>query len=446
MGEFKPHMKHNETTMIDDHHSNGSLKLHIGEKYNWDMELNESDKEIIDNYYIERKLKWSTVQGAISGIKHLINYTGVHLKELLDIAKEEQKQNLNPYNLTIYKILKGLRESFIAQGISPRTCHTYIAKVGVIFRHNNIYVPELPQINAENTVAENYEITYADLPDKECIKSACIYDSSMKAYILFASSSGTARAECLSITLDMWLTGCSDYIENKDATIEEQIRQLMTRRDVIPTIKLKRRKTYKTYYTCCSPEAAFYVNEFILNHSRKFEGSSHIFPFSQSLIITRFQDINDHFGWGRVGKYRRFRTHMLRKFHASNLGCDPFIIDRLEGRSKNKLHETYIKTNPVELRKIYSKYMHNVMIYPERWDCTGFTKNNNSISSHVDSNNNNNNNNSTYSQQQPVQQQPSTIGEGGGVQGLGTVYMEIGKMQQQIQELQQEIMEIKNGK
>ncbi|RAP45900.1 MAG: integrase, partial [Methanosphaera sp. rholeuAM74] len=38
-------------------------------------------------------------------------------------------------------------------------------------------------------------------------------------------------------------------------------------------------------------------------------------------------------------------------------------IDALQGRSKNRVHETYIKTNPDKLKEIYVKNMKNIMIY-----------------------------------------------------------------------------------
>ena len=69
--------------------------------------------------------------------------------------------------------------------------------------------------------------------------------------------------------------------------------------------------------------------------------------------------------WGFKGKYRFFRSHTLRKFHASNIGLSSEYIDILQGRSKNKVHDTYIKTNPQKLKEIYISVMENVMINPK---------------------------------------------------------------------------------
>ena len=66
--------------------------------------------------------------------------------------------------------------------------------------------------------------------------------------------------------------------------------------------------------------------------------------------------------WGFKGKYRFFRSHSLRKFHASNIGLSAEYVDALQGRSKNEIHETYIKTNPSKLKEIYMSVMKNVMI------------------------------------------------------------------------------------
>ena len=88
-----------------------------------------------------------------------------------------------------------------------------------------------------------------------------------------------------------------------------------------------------------------------------------LFDFTSSLLLVRFQEINDKMGWGFKGNYRFFRSHTLRKFHASNIGLSAEYIDSLQGRSKNEVHETYIKTNPEKLKEVYKSAMKNVMIY-----------------------------------------------------------------------------------
>ena len=92
--------------------------------------------------------------------------------------------------------------------------------------------------------------------------------------------------------------------------------------------------------------------------------------------MKRFNHLNDCNEWGRVGPYRKFRTHMLRKYHASNIGCSFEVINTLEGRTNGTIHETYVMQRPEKLKQIYMEHMHNVMIHPENFEgphCGGQT-------------------------------------------------------------------------
>ena len=56
-------------------------------------------------------------------------------------------------------------------------------------------------------------------------------------------------------------------------------------------------------------------------------------------MVQSFEMINNTLGLGRVGRYHRFRSQMLRKFHASALYNDGMSIDKvnnLQGKAKNK--------------------------------------------------------------------------------------------------------------
>nr|WP_278823564.1 hypothetical protein [Methanobrevibacter smithii] len=56
-------------------------------------------------------------------------------------------------------------------------------------------------------------------------------------------------------------------------------------------------------------------------------------------MVQSFEMINDTLGIGRVRRYLRFRSHMLRKFHASALYNDGMSIDKvndLQGKAKKQ--------------------------------------------------------------------------------------------------------------
>ena len=138
---------------------------------------------------------------------------------------------------------------------------------------------------------------------------------------------------------------------------------------MVPTLYLKRIKTDKYYYTFCSPEASHEIVKYLKTRP-DLKMTDKLFDFTASTLLARFQEINDSMGWGFKGKYRFFRSHTLRKFHASNIGLSAEYIDELQGRSKNYVHSTYIKPNPEALKRIYKSAMKNVMIkeveIPER--------------------------------------------------------------------------------
>ena len=82
-------------------------------------------------------------------------------------------------------------------------------------------------------------------------------------------------------------------------------------------------------------------------------------------MVQSFEMINDTLGLGRVGRYRRFQSHMLRKFHASALYNDGMSIDKvndLQGKAKNKIYAAYFMTNPDDLKFEYIQHLPAVTI------------------------------------------------------------------------------------
>ena len=84
---------------------------------------------------------------------------------------------------------------------------------------------------------------------------------------------------------------------------------------------------------------------------------------------------------GKVGHYNRFRPHMLRKFHSSNLfnnnqgeeedekiGLTMDQIDALQGRGKGDTRSVYFMDNPDVLRKAYIRALPLITISKEVTD------------------------------------------------------------------------------
>ena len=241
----------------------------------------------------------------------------------------------------------------------------HFQRILTIYRHFEIEIHNLPQINQKNT-NKLKPIMFEDLPTKEIIKDAVnITNPIMKAIILFISSSGCARQETLNITIQDFIDATREYHNSND--IYEIITILNKRNDVVPTFKLKRQKTNKFYFTFCSPEAVSYILDYLIISKRKLENDDMLFKTNLDYLNGYFKEINESLNLGKVRTYNRFRSHMLRKFHASALynhenGLSMDEIDALQGRGKDNTHSAYFMEDPFKLKNKYIKVLDSIII------------------------------------------------------------------------------------
>ena len=329
----------------------------------------EKSQELLQEFYRARNVKQATQKGYHASLTRWFEYTGgkySNLQENIDFYMKEEDEKIPMRDRAIKKEMLGFREWLIEDKLikSDKSARSYFSKVGTIFRHYGLEIPQLPQVKME----KGYVSSYNDLPTHDMIRTACEQSPlDLKALILFMSSSGSAKAETLSITVGMFLEGCNEYLEEKatSTNIQETIKALTDKHDIVPMIYLRRIKTDKWYYTCCSPEASYMIIESFKTR-KNLKWSDKLFDYTSSLILARFQEINDNNNWGLVGAYRRFRSHALRKFMASNIGLPRDQVDSFQGRSKDMIQEAYFKQDPKALKQIYLEAMHRVMVY-ENW-------------------------------------------------------------------------------
>lgn len=328
--------------------------------------------EAFQNFTQERNLSYGTIKGYESALNMFCQFRGTpDLKEFINQCHYEEDQRVPDRDKTLKRTLLDYRGFLLSNAqLSSNTLKTYFSKVLSFLRHHDVTIPDLPLFK----LAKEQEVSYYDIPSKEHIRDALeLCDVHMKALILFMSSSGTAKAETLSLTIGDYVKGCEDYYPARMVDLEEILEYLKEKSEVIPVIHLRRIKTDKYYYAVSSPEAHRVIVDSLLYRVKysDVDFDSPLFDIEDSTLISRFQKINDTLGWGSIGRYRFFRTHTLRKFHASNIGLSADMVDALEGRSKNSIHETYIKVNPDELRSVYREVMHRVMVYCDesyRWN------------------------------------------------------------------------------
>ena len=324
----------------------------------------------------ERNIRDSSYKGYLSTIKKYTEFNQMQLYELIDEALKEQDAHIPLRETKLKQRLLDYRNYLMnIPEFSQKTVKTYFSKMLTVYRHFECEIPIIPMAQYE----PEYVTTYSDLPTLNHLRQALeVSQVDVRAVICFQASSGSAKAEALQITVRQFFQGVQEYHDilfNEDEETLEKILKVLEHKLaeyelIVPTFYLERIKTKKFYYTFCSPEACKWIVMDLKNRIGKTNVqeflNSQLFDFTDSLLLTRYQDINDYFKWGNKGKFRFFRSHVLRKWNASNIQMTTEDIDNIQGRSKDEVHQAYIKVKPEKLKKTYMEHMWRVCI-DEKW-------------------------------------------------------------------------------
>ena len=316
-------------------------------------------EELLKRFCSNRNIKYSTLKSYRSAIAKYEFFHDMDMGSLMDEAIVEEDEGISLKNRKIKSRLLDFRSFLLDSGLAISTVRTYFSRIKSFYRHFEIELPYLNEIKFD----EEYLSSYFDLPTRGDIRNVCsISSNAFRALVLFISSSGCAKAETLSLTVGDFVKASDDYHDG--GSIDDVLNCLIGRRDIVPAFYLKRIKTNKFYYAFCSPEASHHIVKYLI--SRKgLSLDDRLFDFTDSSLIYSFKKVNDKLNMGFVGRYRFFRSHTLRKFHASNIDLSADIVDELQGRGKTRVREAYMKTNPRRLKEIYIGAMHNVMVFDD---------------------------------------------------------------------------------
>lgn len=328
------------------------------------MNMDKIDKQIVYAFCKERHLKQQSIKSYMTAVSLYTAFQQIPFHQLIKEAElEEQEQVIWKHSKLRNRILD-YRNHLLDKGHLANTVRSYTGRVLTLYQEGfDIEIGKLPRFNQKN-VNKPSPISFNDLPDKQLIKEILrMVSPLMKAIILFQTSSGCAKRETLSITIQDFIDATKDYHNSND--INRVIEVLHTKDDVIPIWKLKRQKTNKYYTTFSSPESTNGIIHYLLSEERVLHPEDRLFNISDTHFNNIFRKINDQLGLGKAGSYNRFRSHMLRKFHASQLyndGLSMDEIDELQGRGKDQTRTSYFLEDPLRLREKYIDHLNAVTI------------------------------------------------------------------------------------
>ena len=326
---------------------------------------------MLQKFINSRNLEKSTIKSYKTVISQYEKFHNETIEDLIVEAWNDEEEYQNIYQRRINNRIMDFRTALIeTENLATNTINLKIMKLQTFYTHYGVTFPKVKGLKDKSK-----QLTYYDLPNKKQISMACESTSIQnQAIILFIASSGTGRTECANLTIKDFVMATEEYHEG--GTLEEILDTLWaTDEPLVPTFSVMRQKTSKQYYTFCTPEATFSIIRWLKHRlkileqknnrnqtNEKLDWNDSLFGTTARGIGDRFNVINDNLEFGFKGKSRFFRPHTLRKFHASNIGLSEEHIDMIQGRSKDKVHETYIKTNPAYLKKVYMTAMDNVTI------------------------------------------------------------------------------------
>ena len=321
------------------------------------MKYMKATPEILSQVYNERRSSDSTQKSYTRAVRFFEEHTGKTIGELLNIADQEETNNIHWKNSTLKPILISYR-AWLYDNYKEKTANLYFTAITTIFRHFEIVIGPLPYFSRKN-INKSTQIRPGELPDRELLAEIIgISSPLLKAIILLASSSGLSRIDILHLTVKQYLEATYEYHQSNDIfTAIDRMKDCEI--DIVPTFVLKRQKTAQEHYTFCSPEATRAINNYLMSRTDDFNKNSQLFKVAGRYLNNLFTDINNQLELGLAGTYGRFTPHMLRRYHATQLteaGMSSDKIDILEGRKVHGvIHESYIRMKPEVLKKEYIK-------------------------------------------------------------------------------------------
>lgn len=332
------------------------MKLDEEEFYKWKDSVLKS--EVYQKVVSKRVVKDLTKVRYVLSLATYCMYNNMSLDELIKEADEEERKGVRVKDRKILERLEGFRPWLLDQGLGTLTTRTRFNDAKWFYKQNYIQVPDLA---GTFKYPHEYKLSFEDLPTREDIKKAVdgTIALSNKALFLFMASSGSAKMETSTLTVKSFINATKEY-HGGISNIDDVLRILDGRGDVVPLFKMHREKTDYDYYTCCSPEASQAIIDLLLSQPIVKEDDP-LFYLSYGGIGKAFQRANHKHNWGKVKNYYYFSGHRLRKRHASLIENEN-LANFLQGRKPDKIQETYFFNRPERVKEEYLKHVNKLTI------------------------------------------------------------------------------------
>lgn len=315
---------------------------------------NMDTQAIMTQFFKERNSSRNTQYAYLHAIRLFEKYTGTSLSSIMYIAETEQENNTNWRNQSLRLLLINFR-AFVYENYKIKSARLYLSRVIAVFRHFDITVEKLPYYSIKSA-NQSIPINPDKLVDREILK-LCINTSTplLKAVTLHMSSSGMSKADTLNLRVQDYIN--ATYDTHRSNYLPNILEILSNDNETVGYWEnLQRQKTGQIYYTFSSPESVTAIAQYLLTRE-KLTPESPLFNINYKYMSDLFKSVNDNLGLGRNGQFSRFASHMLRRYHATQLiesGMSEAKVDLLQGRRPRSIaYQSYIKIKPSKLRNEY---------------------------------------------------------------------------------------------
>ena len=321
----------------------------------------------------------NTNKSYLQSIRKYESFHQMTIDELIEEALDEQTNQVPPHLLKIIDRIEEFQEELIEQGLVVGTIKNHITKIKSIYHKNRVHIPFIEPLNPKRCKHREY-IEFKDiLTKKEIIKCLPYLRLPSQARAMVIAQGGLSNEECEHLTTRNFLDELKQYHQCDDDV--EALEWLSNENNpVIWITRLVRVKTGKPYYAIIGEEAVNKIAEAIL-YELGLPKNNGVLPDKllnghKKAFAKACASANQKVGLGLVAEESKFRSHMLRKFHATNIGggvlnyeeqsiISNAEIDEMQGRGKTNVQDTYIKTNPLRQKVLYAKVMNNVSFWHE---------------------------------------------------------------------------------